>query len=51
MTTHRSAPLRRIIQKRRRAGIRAWLTAFIRGKADEDTAAVRMAEADKRGSK
>jgi hypothetical protein len=51
MTTHRNAPLRRIIHKRRRGGIRTWLRALIHGKTDEDTAAVRMAEADAKGNK
>jgi hypothetical protein len=51
MTTHRNAPLRRITQKRRRSGIRTWLRALIHGKTDEDTAVVRMAEADAKGNK
>jgi hypothetical protein len=51
MTTHRNAPLRRIIHKRRRNGIRTWLRALIHGKTDEDTAVVRMAEADAKGNK
>jgi hypothetical protein len=51
MTTHRNTPLRRIIHKRRRNGIRTWLRALIHGKTDEDTAVVRMAEADAKGNK
>jgi hypothetical protein len=51
MTTHRSTPIRRITHKRRRSGIRAWISALLRGKTDADTAAVRMAETDKRGPK
>jgi hypothetical protein len=51
MTTHRNTPIRRITHKRRRSGIRTWIMAFLRGKADEDTSTARMAEADKRGAK
>jgi hypothetical protein len=51
MTTHRSTPIRRIIHSRRRASIRTWLRALIHGKTDEDTAVVRMAEADAKGNK
>jgi hypothetical protein len=51
MTTHRSTPIRRITHKRRRGGIRTWLMAFIRGTADEETAARGIAEADAKGRK
>lgn len=51
MSTHKSAPARRITHSRRRAGIRTWLRAFLRGNADEDTAAIRMQEVDKKGHK
>jgi hypothetical protein len=51
MSTHKQSPIRRIIHKRRRNGIRTWLRALIHGKTDEDTAVVRMAEADAKGTK
>jgi hypothetical protein len=51
MTTHRSTPTRRIIHKRTRTLVRRIIDALIRGRETEDTAAVRMQEADRRGAK
>jgi hypothetical protein len=51
MTTHRSTPTRRITHKRRRTLVRRIIDALIRGRETEDTAAVRMQEADRRGAK
>jgi hypothetical protein len=51
MTTHRNTPIRRITHKRRRSGIRTWIMAFLRGKADEDTTITQIEAASKRGAK
>ena len=51
MTSHKLLPIRRNTHKRRRRGVRTWIMAFLRGKADEDTAITQIEAATKRGAK
>ena len=51
MTSHKSTSRRHATHARRRSAIRRIIDALLRGRTDEDRAAVAIGEADKRGAK
>jgi hypothetical protein len=51
MVSHKTNNRRKNTHQRTRTLVRRIIDAFIRGRETEDTAAVRMQEADKRGRK